>query len=203
LGAECTGKTRLARALATSLQLEYPGTVWVADYLQEWCDMQGRTPHSNEQAHIAQVQMARTNSHPAASIVLCDSAALMTAVDSDVLFDDPSLYALAVAQHRSFDLTLIAGLDLAWVSDGRQRDGAAMRARVDHRLREVLQRYQISFATVYGTGESRTNNAFQAIGHAMGNPGPDRPRSHWQWNCEKCSDPDCEHRLFSALLPKA
>jgi hypothetical protein len=21
----------------------------------------------------------------------------------------------------------------------------------------------------------------------------------WTWNCDKCSDPECEHRLFTAL----
>jgi hypothetical protein len=24
--------------------------------------------------------------------------------------------------------------------------------------------------------------------------------SAWRWSCEKCSDSDCEHRLFSELM---
>jgi nicotinamide riboside kinase len=200
LGAECTGKTRLAQALASSLQREHPGTVWVAEYLREWCDAHGRTPRADEQAAIARMQMERTLAQVAAPIVLSDTAPLMTAIYSDLLFGDTSLYALAVAQQRSFDLTLVAGLDLPWVADGVQRDGVSMRAQVDQRLREVLQQHQISFSAVYGAGEARTRSALQAIGFALGKPGPDRPGSHWKWSCEKCSDPDCEHRLFSALL---
>jgi nicotinamide riboside kinase len=202
LGAECTGKTSLAQALATSLQREHPGTVWVAEYLREWCDAHGRTPRADEQAHIAHIQMQRMQAHATAPVVLSDTAPVMTAVYSDVLFGDPSLYALALAQHRNFDLTLLTGLDIAWVGDGIQRDGETARQQVDQRLRERLEQHGVAYSMVYGSGDARTRCARQAIDYALGKPGPDSPQSHWKWNCEKCSDPDCEHRLFSALLPR-
>jgi ribosomal protein S27AE len=25
-------------------------------------------------------------------------------------------------------------------------------------------------------------------------------QEHWRWNCDKCSDPECEHRLFTGLM---
>jgi nicotinamide riboside kinase len=127
----------------------------------------------------------------------------MTAIYSDLVFGDPSLYADAVDQHRAFGLTLVTGMDLPWQADGIQRDGVAMRTRVDQRLREVLLQNGISFATVYGCGEARSQCALQAIRYALGKPPPDTQRGRWKWPCEKCSDPECEHRLFSALLPKA
>jgi nicotinamide riboside kinase len=202
LGAECTGKTQLLRALAAMLKTTHPGLATVPEYLRTWCDTHGRTPQPDEQRHIAQMQMQGVRAHPQATLVLSDTAPLMTAVYSDVLFGDTSLYADAVEQHRAFRLTLVTGLDLPWVGDGFQRDGVAMRARVDQRLREVLNQYGIVFSTVYGKGEARSQSALQAIGYALGTPGPDRPRSAWKWPCEKCSDPLCEHRLFSALLDK-
>jgi hypothetical protein len=88
------------------------------------------------------------------------------------------------------------------MADGFQRDGVALRARVDQRLREVLLQHGIAFSMVYGTGVARSQSAMQAIGYALGKPPPNTQRSRWQWPCEKCSDPECEHRLFSALLPK-
>lgn len=200
LGAECTGKTALARALAAMLQAEQPAVVWIPEYLREWCDAHGRTPLVSEQAHVAQLQMARVNAHPAASLVLSDTAPLMTAVYSDVIFGDTSLYAPALEQHRAFDLTLVLGLDLAWVGDGIQRDGVAMRARVNQRLREVLTQHGIAFSAVYGTGEARSLSAMQALVYSLGTTRPGGRRTNWKWNCEKCSDPECEHRLFSGLV---
>jgi nicotinamide riboside kinase len=205
LGAECTGKTRLAQALHAQLDTAHPTTLWIPEYLREWCDAHGRTPQAAEQAHIAQVQMQRVNDCPAAAIVLSDTTPLMTAVYSDVLFGDQSLYAQALEQQRAFGLTLVTGLDLPWEADGIQRDGLAMRAQVDQRLRAVLQAQRIGFSAVYGAGESRTQSALQAIGYALGRPDAGSaggPRSHWRWACEKCSDPECEHRLFRGLLPR-
>lgn len=203
LGAECTGKTRLAQALAEQLAGRYPTIVWIPEYLREWCDAHGRTPRADEQAHIAQVQLQRVQAHAAAGIVLADTTPLLTAVYSDVLFGDHSLYAVALAHQCDFDLTLLTGLDLPWEADGIQRDGAAARAQVDRRLREVLLQNGIAFSTVYGAGAARTQNALQAIDYALGTPRTGGARSNWRWPCDKCSDPECEHRLFSALLKDA
>jgi nicotinamide riboside kinase len=200
LGAECTGKTSLAQALARQLATDTPATVWIPEYLREWCDAHGRTPRADEQAQIAQVQLARVQAQAGASIVLSDTTPLQTAVYSEVLLGDHSLYARALPQQRAFDLTLLTGLDLPWVADGLQRDGVQVRAQVDRRLREVLLHNGIAFSTVYGTGDARTQNALQAIAYARGTPRSAGARSNWRWPCDKCSDPECEHRLFSALL---
>lgn len=200
LGAECTGKTQLAREAASRLSQTHPRATWVAEYLREWCGAQGRTPRAEEQQAIAQVQMDRLHPYASSDIVLSDTAPLMTAVYSDVIFGDTSLYQFAVAQHAKFDLTLVTGLDLPWVADGIQRDGEAIRQRVDRRLREVLAQNRIGFSTVYGTGRTRTDNALQAIGYALGTRRVAGERSHWKWDCDKCSDAECEHRLFSGLL---
>jgi HTH-type transcriptional repressor of NAD biosynthesis genes len=199
LGAECTGKTALAQALWQRLASEHPGAAWVPEYLREWCDLHQRTPRADEQAHIAATQNLRVQALHACALVLSDTAPLMTAVYSDVLFADTSLYAQALEQQRAFDLTLVTGLDLPWVADGLQRDGVAMRTRVDRRLRAVLQQSGIGFSAVYGRGEARTQNALQAIAYARGTR-PAAAAGSWRWRCEKCSDPQCEHRLFSALL---
>lgn len=202
LGAECTGKTQLVQALAAMLKPTHPSLVCVPEYLRAWCATHGRTPHADEQSHIAQRQMQAVCAHPEASLVLSDTAPLMTAIYSDLVFGDTSLYAKAVEDHATFSLTLVTGLDLPWVADGFQRDGLAMRARVDQRLRAVLQQHGIAFSTFYGSGAARSQSALLAIGYALGAPLTDAPSSRWQWPCEKCSDPACEHRLFSALLGK-
>jgi nicotinamide riboside kinase len=200
LGAECTGKTWLAQELTARLSLSHPGAAWVPEYLREWCDAQGRTPIPQEQVAIAAEQMRREAARADAPVLLCDTTALMTALYSDLLFDDPSLYPQALALHRNVDLTLLTGLDLPWMADGHQRHGATSRAAVDCRLRQVLQQHGLGYCSVYGQGEARCAGALQAIHYAMGKPLPASPRSAWAWPCDKCSDPECEHRLFRNLL---
>ena len=53
LGAESTGKTVLAAALATALTSPARRIAVVPEYLREFCDRHGRTPRRDEQAHIA------------------------------------------------------------------------------------------------------------------------------------------------------
>lgn len=62
----------------------------------------------------------------------------MTAVYSQMVFDDHSLDAFALEQHALFDITLLTGLDLTWVSDGLQRVGAHVREPVDQKVRQLL-----------------------------------------------------------------
>jgi nicotinamide riboside kinase len=139
LGAESTGKTALAHALALQLQLQGKDAVAVDEYLREWCAAHGRTPHQHEQAGIAAEQQQRIAAAAAQhSVVVADTTALMTAVYSDYVFADRSLYAQAAAQHALCDMTLVTGLDVPWQPDGIQRDGEHARAPVDRLLRDAL-----------------------------------------------------------------
>lgn len=203
LGAECTGKSTLAAALVARLQADNIAARHIGAYLREWCDTHHRTPKADEQAHIASVQTQRFAAATAeaadGSITIADTTPLMTAVYSDVYFNDNSLYPKALEQQRGYALTLLTGLDLAWVADGVQRDGKAARTAVDQRLRTVLGSNHIPFTTVYGQGSARTDAALQAIAYQTAGPRTG-PQSDWKWTCEKCSDADCEHRMFSRLL---
>lgn len=200
LGAECTGKTQLALALVQALSPQGDVSL-VPEVLREWCAQHGRTPQCEEQAAIAQEQTLRVQAAVPHDFLIADTTALMTAVYSDLLFNDVTLYSYALEQHQCYDLTLLTGLDLAWKPDGLQRDGPHSQAPVDARLREVLDAHAIPYAVVYGTGNERTQCALQAIDQHLQTP-QHRPPAEpaWQWNCEKCSDAVCEHRLFSRLL---
>lgn len=146
---------------------------------------------------------ALVNALPAGQTVLiADSTALMTAIRSDQLFGDTSLYDAALEQQRGFDLTLLTGLDLATAADGVPEHQHHAREAMDARLRQILNEHTMPYAVVYGTGPQRTASALQAIAHRRGSPlarSTGRQRS-WQGACEKCSDPECEHRLFTGRL---
>ena len=203
LGAESTGKTQLAEAITAALRSRGHSVSHIPEYLRLWCDNAGRTPRADEQVAIAQAQTERIAQVPSsASHLIADTTTLMTAVYSDLLFADDALYPAALEQQRRFDLTLVTGLDLPWVADS-QRDGAHSREPVNALLRTALARGGIPYQVVYGHGPARMQNALHAIDSITGINASGRPSKSlaaWSWNCEKCSDPECEHRLFSDLL---
>lgn len=197
LGAESTGKTQLAQALAAHYNASGRPAEAVPEALRDWCAAMGRTPRPEEQLAIAQEQERRVDEALARSqVVIADTTAVMVAVYSAMLFKDGSLYRFALARQRGYQHTLLTGLDLPWVADGLFRDGPQVQAPIDAQVREVLAQAGVAFRVVYGQGEERLKNALAAIeGHPDGEIVPRRA-----WNCEKCSDPDCEHRLFTGLL---
>jgi nicotinamide riboside kinase len=225
LGAESTGKTQLAHSLAAHLRSAGAQAIAVDEYLREWCEVKRRTPQPAEQSEIALTQRLRieqavreltASAQPEqASYVIADTTPLMTAVYSEFVFQDSSLHAAASSYQRSFDLTLLTGLDMPWQADGIQRDGPHVRAPIDTLLRQLLERACITFEVIYGQGDERRINALVALkrhDHSLQKtinsiapradsmPATESKRlNKWQWNCEKCSDPDCEHRLFSSL----
>ena len=104
-------------------------------------------------------------------------------------------------------LTLLMGLDLP-CPPNQQPDLEAADARLRAALAQAGLRYQV----VYGQGERRMENALNAInkiaigaypasaiGSFESKKGVRKPRLR-DWNCEKCSDPQCEHRLFTSLV---
>jgi nicotinamide riboside kinase len=206
LGAESTGKTQLAAQLMATLSERGERVTHVTEYLREWCDQAGRTPRADEQAGIAAEQAQRADAATTPWLV-ADTAPLMTAVYSELLFNDRSLYPMTLAHQRSYDLTLLTGLDIHWVADGLQRDGAHVREPVDALLRAALGQAGIGFQVVYGSGPLRLANALNAIDSIAGythstlttsaNASKNTP---WTWMCETCGDSACEHRIFSARL---
>lgn len=97
--------------------------------------------------------------------------------------------------------TLLMGLDLPGLGLEQQRQ--------DSSLRQALSLSQIPFRIVYGVGVHRLNNALLALGLTEVNTAAwqDRERSQFNinggrdtWICNDCSDPACEHKLFTRLL---
>jgi nicotinamide riboside kinase len=198
LGAESTGKSTLARELAAHFEAAGRSAIAVPEALRDWCERQQRTPRPEEQMGIAQEQERRVDEAASrAQVVVADTTAVMVAIYSAMLFEDHSLYRFAIERQRGYDVTLLTGLDIAWVADGLQRDGPHVRAPVDALVREMLDKAGIAYRVVYGTGAERLRNALAAIDAALA----PRPESRaWMWQCDKCSDPDCEHRLFRGLV---
>lgn len=202
-GAESTGKTQLSQELAAHFRAQGWKVAVVPEFLREWCERAGRTPRPEEQLPIAQEQERRVDAAAAGhDLVVADTTALMVAIYSAMLFEDGTLYRFALERQRIYAATLVTGLDLPWVADGLQRDGPHVREPVDALVRSGLQQAGVSFQVVYGSGPARLRNALDAlrrVGIFAGAPAPSGDGRPWTWICDKCSDPECEHRLFTGL----
>ncbi len=117
LGAESTGKTTLARALA----IEYE-TLWNPEYGRPYTEI-GRDPDapwtSAEFTHIARIQCWYEDflAGQARDVLFCDTDAFTTAVFHEVYLGTPAA-GFAELSARAYDLTIVCGLDVPWAHDG-------------------------------------------------------------------------------------
>ncbi len=102
--------------------------------------------------------------------------------------------APALDPHPPFELVLLCGLPRTRADPQAQH--------IDTRLRQALDACGRPYAVVYGdSAAQRIHSAVQAIAHhQQAGFNPPTSQTPWQWQCEKCSDAACEHRLFSSLL---
>jgi nicotinamide riboside kinase len=199
LGAESTGKSTLCQALAKHF-LEAGNQAFVIDeHLREWCATHMRTPQAHEQAAIAHEQTRRIHAMGGVTVI-ADTTALMTAIYSDVLFQDSSLYPQGLEDIRRFHHVLVAATDLPWVADSHFRDSPDGQQAIHLRLQEVLRNHGITYSMVYGSGEQRLRAAIASVMPSLAaSDAESESYSRWMARCEKCSDASCEHRLFRQI----
>jgi len=133
---------------------------------------------------------------------------------------------LPAASLAGYDLVLLMGLetpvrgpdmgDLPALT-AQMREVGEVREAADQSIRAALLQAGVPYQVIYGSAEERLAHAFAALEpllktagqrlrhspSAVGGPdsaGKTRPRVPWVWVCDKCSDPQCEHRLLSDLL---
>ena len=95
-----------------------------------------------------------------------------------------------------YDLTLLMGLETS-LEDALQADRS---------IRTALARMGSNYEVLYGTATERLEQAVTVIGKHFPEhetpvtSAPNRSTRPWAWMCDKCSDPQCEHRLLTDLL---
>lgn len=109
--------------------------------------------------------------------------ALALHLDTLQVSDAPSPDTL---QTGRYERVLLMGLDRPDINPAQQAADAALRTQ--------LAAMGLSFGVVYGQdARERLRAALRLI------EPQDGPAPRWTGVCEKCADPDCEFRLFTAL----
>ena len=159
LGAESTGTTTLAEALAARLQ-----TSWVEEYGREyserklaqndpvWC--------TEEFAAIAAEQTRRENGDAckANRVLICDTNAFATVLWHQRYMGSHSSAVEEIARCGKCDLYLLTGDEIGFVQDGL-RDGEHIRHEMHRWFEEALAAQAVPWHIVRGSPEERLREA--------------------------------------------
>ena len=136
LGAESSGKSTLAKALAARLE-----TDWAPEFGRELWEEKGGALEFGDMLHIAQIQVEREAilCRDARNWLVCDTSPLTTWWYSIEMFGraDPQLTALA---ERPYDKVLLCAPDCPFEQDGTRRDEAHRDRQHAWYLEQLTQR---------------------------------------------------------------
>lgn len=163
LGAESTGTTTLAKALAERME-----TIWVPEYGRFYTEARTRAGRqiqwqSADFEFIAREQN-RLEDHLARQcnkVLICDTNALATELWHQRYMGVESPAVAALAAERRYDLYILTNTDIPFVQDGT-RDGEHIRLDMHRQFELVLQTRNLPFIVVSGSREERINSAVAA-----------------------------------------
>lgn len=164
VGAESTGTTTLARALAEHFQ-----TVWAPEYGRVYSEGKLYLPEysvweSSEFTHIAQMQsiLAETLSLRAKKYLFLDTDAFATAVWHQRYMEQASPAVTTIAEQNKPDLYLVTSPDIPFEQDGT-RDGEHIREWMHQEFLRRLADWRVPFEVVSGSREDRFHQALRAL----------------------------------------
>ncbi|MGD1845442.1 MAG: AAA family ATPase [Salibacteraceae bacterium] len=158
-GPESTGKTTLAKELAT-----YFNTSWVAEIARELLPQLGRPYNYNDLLPIAekQLELETLQLNQAKNWLFCDTGPLVVKVWSEFQFgkSDPKVADLVDA--HTYDYYLLCDIDLPWEADPL-RENPKDRKELYELYHNELQQRQFPFSKISGNGPERLKNALLAL----------------------------------------
>lgn len=164
LGAESTGTTTMAQALA-----DHYGTSWVPEYGREyWIEKMrsGDLGHWDESefVHIAEEQSRREKlaARSANKVLFCDTDAFATSVWFERYMQKRSAAVELIANSRQYDLTLLTGDEIPFEQDGF-RDGEHIRRWMHERFIERLDEVNRPYVLLRGDHQQRLSLATLAV----------------------------------------
>lgn len=156
LGAESTGTTTLAAALAESY-----GTRWVPEFGRAWSQVRPGgldAPWHTSEFDLVAREQAHAEDAAAEQVpvplLVCDTDVLATTVWHERYVGRPSPSVRALAARRVPDLYLLTGDEIPFVQDGT-RDGEHLRHAMAARFREVLAGQPAPWVELRGAPEQR------------------------------------------------
>jgi HTH-type transcriptional regulator, transcriptional repressor of NAD biosynthesis genes len=168
LGAESTGKTTIAAALA-----EHYRTLWVPEYGAPYHHVGRGDPYrpwtSDEFLHIARIRdwLEEFLAGYATRVLFCDTETFVTAVFHEVYLGERNAELEALVEPQRYALYLLCDLDTPFHPDrlGLRREEA--RRAMHERYVEHLRASGVPWIELRGTHEERLRGALEAVGELL------------------------------------
>jgi NadR type nicotinamide-nucleotide adenylyltransferase len=159
VGAESTGKTTLAQALAAHF-----GTVCVPEFARDYLSARGGQCSPADMPIIAanQSRLEDEYAHLANRLLVCDTDLLTTQLWHEHYFGDCPPNLLQLSRERVAHLYLLCGPDAPWVADGL-RDSPGHRGWFHRRFLEELERRGLPYRLISGCPEARIGQGVVAV----------------------------------------
>ena len=172
VGAECTGKTTLAAALAAHYDAR-----WLPEFVRGFVERKCGAVEAADvpriaRGHLGAEAAALTN---APSVLFLDTDLVSTCVYSRYYYGACPAWVETASYARHADLYLLAEADIPWQPDPGQRDGPEVRAAVQVLLRAELSARRLPHVVLSGPLDARLRTATRAVDARLGGGAPPSP----------------------------
>lgn len=159
VGAESTGKTTLAAALAARFR-----TTWVPEFARGYLEAREGVCRREDLPVIARGQAAaeERRAERANRYLFCDTDPLTTGIWSVRYFGEIDPAVGRLAEDATYPLTLLCGNDVPWADDGL-RDSPGHRAWFLEQFVRALESRRRPYLLLAGTPEERLHTAAAAV----------------------------------------
>ncbi len=158
IGAESTGKSTLAHALA-----EARGLPCTTEFVRTYADGLDHPLCEADLDPIARGQLAEEDRHGDVPMVLHDTNLLSTLVYARHYFGVVQEWVEEAFAARHYAAYLFCQPDIPWVADPGQREGPEARARLHAIFEAELRRRQLPVVRIEGDPANRLRTALSAL----------------------------------------
>ncbi len=162
IGAESTGKSTLAAALADARALPQTG-----EFVRTYVEQLGRPLHADDLDPIAHGQLAEEDRHPDAAAVLHDTNALSTLIYARHYFGATQAWLEEAFAARHYSIYLFCQPDIPWTPDPGQRDSPQARDAQHVLFDTELKRRGLPTVRIAGDKDARLRSALDAVDEVL------------------------------------
>ena len=160
-GAECTGKSTLAKALS-----DYYGEPWTTEFVRSYVDQLDRELIQADLEEIFYGQIAAEDAGWAKSkrFVIHDTNLLSSIIYANNYFETTSDWVKEAFLKRDYTLYLLCSPDgIDWEDDFGQRDSPSAREKLHSMFKESLEKLKLPYLQLNGDEPLRLKKAIKAI----------------------------------------
>ncbi len=160
IGAECTGKSTIARAVA-----EHFGDPCSDEYVRQYVEQLDRSLDESDLEPIAQGQIRLEDDAyaKAARYVFHDTNLLSSILYAEHYFNTSIHWVDERFISRVYDRYFFCQPDIPWKADAGQRVGPQERERLHKQFESILERFRIPYITLEGSSEKRLNTVLETL----------------------------------------